>query len=60
VIDWLGTEIRKALDDETVQQKLRAAGVQPGYGPPEAITQMIEQRIPQWGDVIKSAGIRIN
>lgn len=60
VIDWLGTEIRKALDDETVQQKLRAAGVQPGYGPPEAITQMIEQRIPQWGDVINNAGIRIN
>ena len=60
VIDWLGTEIRKALDDETVQQKLRAAGVQPGYRPPDAVTQMLELRIPQWGDVINSAGIRIN
>lgn len=60
VIDWLGTEIRKALDDETVQQKLRAAGVQPGYRPPDAATQMLELRIPQWGDVINSAGIRIN
>ena len=60
VIDWLGTEICKALDDETVQQKLRAAGVQPGYRPPDAVTQMLELRIPQWGDVINSAGIRIN
>jgi tripartite-type tricarboxylate transporter receptor subunit TctC len=60
VVDWLGTEIRKALDDETVRQKLRAAGVQPGYRAPEAITQMLEMRIPQWADVINSAGIRIN
>jgi tripartite-type tricarboxylate transporter receptor subunit TctC len=60
VVDWLGDEIRKALDDETVQQKLRAAGVQPGYRPPEAIAKMLEARIPQWGDVINSAGIRIN
>jgi tripartite-type tricarboxylate transporter receptor subunit TctC len=60
VIDWLSAEIRKALDDETVQQKLRAAGVQPGYRPRAAVTQMLELRIPQWDDVIKSAGIRIN
>jgi tripartite-type tricarboxylate transporter receptor subunit TctC len=60
VVDWLGTEIRKALDDETVQQKLRAAGVQPGFRPPNAVTQMLGLRIPQWGDVINSAGIRIN
>ena len=59
-VERLSAEIRKALDDETVQQKLRAAGVQPGYRPPDAVTQMLGLRIPQWGDVINSAGIRIN
>ncbi len=59
-IGWLGTEIRKALDDASVKQKLRAAGVQPKFGPPEDITKMLQQRIPQWADVIKAAGIKIN
>lgn len=59
-IAWLGAEIRKALDDPGVQQKLRAAGVQPNYQPPEDITTMLQQRIPQWADVIKAAGIKIN
>lgn len=60
VVDWLGAEIKRSLDDETVQQKLRAAGVQPNFRAPAEITRMLEQRIPQWGDVINSAGIKIN
>jgi tripartite-type tricarboxylate transporter receptor subunit TctC len=59
-IDWLGDEIRKALDDPGVQQRFRAAGVQSKYEPPENITTMLHQRIPQWADVIKAAGIKIN
>ena len=59
-IDRLHVEIKHALDDETVQQKLRAAGVIPGVGTPEQITQMLQHRIPQWADVIKSAGIKID
>jgi tripartite-type tricarboxylate transporter receptor subunit TctC len=59
-IDWLDTEIKRALDDPDVQQKLRAAGVQPKYGAPGEITKMLQWRIPQWADVIKSAGIKIN
>jgi tripartite-type tricarboxylate transporter receptor subunit TctC len=59
-IDWLGAEIRKALDDPGVQQKLRAAGVQPQFAPAEDITRMLQQRIPQWAEVIKAARIKIN
>ena len=36
------------------------AGVLPGIGSPEDIAQMLELRIPQWADVINSAGIKIN
>lgn len=60
VIDWLAAEIRRALDDESVQEKLRAAGVQPRFGVPDEITRMLEARIPQWADVIKNAHIQLN
>lgn len=59
-IDWLCNEIRKALDDPEIQRKLRAAGVQPQFEPPQEITTMLQQRIPQWADVINAAGIKIN
>ena len=32
----------------------------PKIGAPEEVTKMLEWRIPEWADVIKSAGIRIN
>ena len=38
---WLAAEIRHALDDESVQEKLRAAGVQPRFGVPDEITRML-------------------
>lgn len=60
VLDWLRDQIRHAIDDSGVVQKLTAAGVQPKYGAPEEITRMLQVRTPQWRDVIESAGIRIN
>jgi tripartite-type tricarboxylate transporter receptor subunit TctC len=60
IVDKLHAEISKALDDPGVQDKLRNAGVLPKVGSPEDITRMLQQRIPQWADVIQSAGITIN
>ena len=51
-------EIKKALDSPEVQEKLRKAGVEPKMGTPEQATKMLEERTPQWADVITSAGIR--
>jgi tripartite-type tricarboxylate transporter receptor subunit TctC len=59
-VEWLKAQIKNALDDQGVVQKLKAAGVEPKYGPPEQVTRMLEMRTPQWADVIKSAGIRLN
>jgi tripartite-type tricarboxylate transporter receptor subunit TctC len=59
-LDWLRDQIRRAIEDSGVVQKLTAAGVQPKYGAPEEITHMLQLRTPQWRDVIESAGIRIN
>ncbi len=60
IVDRIFDEVRKALDDPGVREKLRAAGVVPSVGPPAEITAMLINRIPQWADVIKSAGIKIN
>jgi tripartite-type tricarboxylate transporter receptor subunit TctC len=60
VVERLHAEVRAALADAGVQDKLRAAGVQPRIGTPDDITDMLRKRIPQWADVIKSAGIKIN
>jgi tripartite-type tricarboxylate transporter receptor subunit TctC len=59
-VEWLKSQIKNALDDQGVVQKLRAAGVQPKYGAPEEVARMLETRTPQWADVIKSAGIHLN
>lgn len=59
VIEKLHVEIKRALDDTVVQQKLRAAGVEPQIGAAVDVTKMLETKIPQWADVIKNAGIEI-
>ncbi len=59
-IDRLYGEIKKALSDPDVQQKLRAAGVQPGAGSPDDISKMLARRIPQWAEVITGAGIKVD
>jgi tripartite-type tricarboxylate transporter receptor subunit TctC len=59
IVDRLHSEIARALADQEVQDKLRKAGVSPKIGMGEDITRMLQQRIPQWADVIKSAGIEI-
>ena len=51
-------EIKKALDSDVVQDKLRKAGVEPKMGTAAQITKMLEERTPQWAEVITSAGIR--
>ena len=60
IISRMHDEIKRALDDSGVQQKLRAAGVVPKIGTPEDVTKILEWRIPQWADVINGAGIKIN
>jgi tripartite-type tricarboxylate transporter receptor subunit TctC len=59
ILDKLRNEIKKALDSDVVQEKLRVAGVEPKIGSPEDIKAMLAARTPQWAEVIKSAGILV-
>jgi len=60
VTDRLYMEIQRALNDERVQQRFRAAGVEPKLGAPADVTRLIEAQIPLWASVIASSGITID
>jgi tripartite-type tricarboxylate transporter receptor subunit TctC len=60
IVDRLYAEVKRALEIETVQQKMRVAGVEPKIGTPADVKAMLDAKIPQWADVIKNAGITID
>lgn len=60
VIDRLQAELKKAVESPDVQQRLRAAGVEPHFVAAGEVGQILTHRIAQWADVIKSAGISIS
>jgi tripartite-type tricarboxylate transporter receptor subunit TctC len=60
IIGKLHAEVKRALETESVHQRLRTAGVEPRVGPAEEVQRLLAGRIAQWSDVIKSSGIRID
>jgi tripartite-type tricarboxylate transporter receptor subunit TctC len=60
ILDRLEAEVKRALETESVNSRLRIAGVEPGLGPPEEVRRLLTMRIAQWSDVIKMSGIRID
>jgi tripartite-type tricarboxylate transporter receptor subunit TctC len=58
IIDKMHDAISKALDSAEVQAKLRTAGVEPKIGSPAQAEAILQERTPQWAELIKSAGIR--
>jgi tripartite-type tricarboxylate transporter receptor subunit TctC len=58
IVERMHDAISKALESTEVQEKLRTAGVEPKIGSPAQVKAMLEERTPQWAEVIKSAGIR--
>jgi tripartite-type tricarboxylate transporter receptor subunit TctC len=59
IIQQLNGEIAKALDNEDIANKLRAAGVEPKLFPPAEVTALLEAKIEQWARIIKSVDIQI-
>jgi tripartite-type tricarboxylate transporter receptor subunit TctC len=60
ILGKLHAGVKRALETDSVQQRLRTAGVEPGVGPPEEVQRLLVTRIAQWSDVIKMSGIRID
>ncbi len=60
IVNKLYAEVKHALEVETVYQRLRTAGVEPRLGPPEEVKGILNARIAQWAEVIKTSGIKID
>jgi tripartite-type tricarboxylate transporter receptor subunit TctC len=58
IVAKLTTEVRRAMADAGVREKLRAMAVNPGGGPGDAFKQKIEADIKVFADVAKAANLK--
>jgi tripartite-type tricarboxylate transporter receptor subunit TctC len=58
IVKKLDVEIRKALADATVREKLKGMAVNPGGGPGEDFRKLIEADIKKFGEVVKAANLK--
>jgi tripartite-type tricarboxylate transporter receptor subunit TctC len=59
IIRQLNSEIAKALHNEDIAKKLRAAGVEPKLFQPAELTALLEAEIEQWAQIINSANLQV-
>ena len=57
VVARLSRATDEVLNIDTVQQRLKLAGVQPLIAPAARVTEVLKTKIGQWAEVIKRAGI---
>jgi tripartite-type tricarboxylate transporter receptor subunit TctC len=60
IVGKLSSEIQTALADPSVQEKLRAAGIEPMKSTPEDFATYLQSETLKWRDVIKAANIPLN
>jgi tripartite-type tricarboxylate transporter receptor subunit TctC len=58
IANKLGTELRRALADAGVREKLKAMAVNPGGGPGEEFRNKIDADIRVFADVVKAANLK--
>ncbi|WP_427310578.1 Bug family tripartite tricarboxylate transporter substrate binding protein [Cupriavidus sp. H39] len=58
VVATLSAELKQALADPTVQQKMLGAGTVAAYMPPEQLAARMKTDYSKWGKVIQDNGIR--
>jgi tripartite-type tricarboxylate transporter receptor subunit TctC len=60
IVKKLETELRKAINDPTVNQKLKAMAVYPGGGPADEFRKMIDADIEKFVGVAKAANLKFD
>jgi tripartite-type tricarboxylate transporter receptor subunit TctC len=58
VVDKLNIEVRKALTNKTVIQRLSRQGVEPVSDSPDEFAALLRDTVSQWAEAVKFAGIK--
>ena len=58
IVARLNAELKKALADPAVAERLAGAGLVPVGGTPEAMAASIKQDVPRFADLVKKIGIK--
>ena len=58
IVAKLNAELKKALADPAVAERLAGAGLVPVGGTPEAMAASIKQDVPRFADLVKKIGIK--
>ena len=56
LVERINAAINLALQDESVRQRLQAAGLDPAGGSPEKFTQLIRDESAKWLPIIRRSG----
>jgi tripartite-type tricarboxylate transporter receptor subunit TctC len=59
IVDWLNSEARKAFEAPEVRERLAAQNLTLPLGTPEDFAAHIAAETKRWGDVIRTAGIKM-
>ena len=59
-VDRINTALNAALNDVSVKERLKSAGLEPVGGTPEQFTQLIHDESVKWAPIIKRSGARID
>lgn len=60
IVDELQGEVKKAMSNPKVTERLRTMGASPGGIPSAAFADLIQKETKMWGDTSKSAGVRLD
>ena len=58
IVAQLNAEMKKALADPAVAERLAGAGLVPVGGTPDAMTQSLRQDLPKFAELVKKIGIK--
>jgi len=59
IVARLTAEVKRALSDPAVKDKLSGQGLDPAFLPPEELAQLIRTDLEKWGKVVKTMGIKL-
>ena len=58
IVSRLNTEVRRAMQQPDVKQRLRPEGIEPGDLDPKAFTAFVAQEVKRWAPVVKASGAK--